>query len=442
MATVSLGLNETDDHSISNSVSTVSKRRKRRNGSLRLSKSSAPNPRLLNVWGTLQLNTNPVMQFPKVAAIPPSFIHHDKEQAELHSPNSLEGNLHSSMLKSIMKPNKLMDEEQLGKKTVSFKDEVSVRSNSLRSMQKAASTHVLAAHTNRNYRDSPVRSKLLNNDLFQRPTNKELEQFRTEPSELDMLCFEPEHSTPEDADHTLDSVCDSEKQLSQESQKGEEKSEELATDHGEAANQNFFYEVSDIFSDSKRSSGTKEAVETNEDCVSSDVQENDVDEIDQKIKTLKKKRKEIIKKQRQTSWFHGGLLGFIRSKTKYNPPSTPNEHTNTSSDIIQALMELEQNRDGTQSSTGEYSNGTTFSSNLDTPNSSRRLSIREFFKKRQRTPINTSASEPIASLFKNLQLQPLNLAPETRLSRSRSEEDISAFFNRAAETIAIHDRMP
>ncbi|KAG7873033.1 hypothetical protein KL938_005149 [Ogataea parapolymorpha] len=442
MATVSLGLDETDDHSISNSVSTVSRRRRRRNGSLRLSKKPAPKPKLLDVWGTLQLNTNPIVRFPKVTNIPLSFVHDDKEQIEPHNPGGPEGNLHSSMLKSIMKPNKLVDEEQLGKKTVSFKDEVSVRSNSLRSFQNTASAHVLAAHTNRNYRDSPVRSKLLNNNLFQRPTSKELEQFQTKPSNLDILCFEPEHSTPEDADRTLDSVCDSEKQLTQESQKEEEKSEEVITDPGETSRRSSFTDECDIVNDSKRFSNTKETMETNKDCDSSDVQKNDVDAIDQQIKTLKQKRKEIIKRQRQASWFHGGLLEFIKSKTKHSAPSTPSEHFDTSSDIVQAFMELEQNRDGTQSSTGEYSSGSTFSSDLETPNSSRRLSIREFFKKRQRTPIHTNASEPIASLFESLQLTPLHLAPEIRQSRSGSEEDINAILSRAAKTTAMQDRRP
>ncbi|KAG7886204.1 hypothetical protein KL936_005121 [Ogataea polymorpha] len=429
MATVSLGLNETDDHSISNSVSTVSRRRRRRNGSLRLSKKPAPKPDLLNVWGTLQLNTHPIVQFPKVTTIPLSFVHDDKEQVEPDNPGGPEGDLHSSMLKSIMKPNKLVDEEQLGKKTVSFKDEVSVRSSSLRSIHNTASTHILAAHTNRNYRDSPVRSKLLNNNLFQRPTSKELEQFQTEPSNLDILCFEPEHSTPEDADRTLDSVCDSEKQLSHESQKEEEKSEEMIPEPDKTSRSSSFTDVFDTVNESRRLSNTKEKVETNNDCDSSDVQKNDVDAIDQQIKTLKQKRKEIIKKQRHGSWFHGGLIEFIKTKTKHDAPSTPSETFDTSSDIVHAFMELEQNCNGTQSSTGEYSTGSTFSSDLETPNSSRRLSIGEFFKKRQRTPINTNASESIASLLESLQLTPLHLAPEVRHSHSGCEQDINTILS-------------
>ncbi|KAG7702475.1 hypothetical protein KL929_005311 [Ogataea haglerorum] len=437
MATSSLGLDDTDDHSISNSVSAVSKRRRRRNGSLRLSKNHAPKPKLLNVWGTLQLNTNPVLQIPKVTNIPLSFVHDDKEQLEPHNSGGPESNLHSSMLKSIMKPSRLVSEEQLGQKTVSFKDEVSVRSNSLGSIQKSASTHVLAAHTNRSYRDSPVRSKLLNNDLFQRPTSKELEQFRTEPSDLEILCFEPEHSTPEDADRTLDSVCDSNKELSQESRKEQEMSKELITDLGGASDQNSVNDVSDIFNHLKTLSGTKEATETNKNCITSDVQEKDVDELDQQIRSLKQKKREIIKRQRQASWFHGGLLGFIRSKNKDDPPSMPSAHTDTHSAIAQAFMESEENRDGTQSRTGEYSNGTICSSDLDTPNSSRRLSIREFFKKRQRTPTKTRASEPIESLLESLQLTPLHVAPESRKSRSESEEEINVFLSRAAGTVAM-----
>ncbi|KAH3661722.1 hypothetical protein OGAPHI_005900 [Ogataea philodendri] len=399
-----------DDASISNSISTISKRRRRRTGSLRLSKKPLSNPtQMFNVWGVLQVNdNNKVAEMKGLGEYEFMFGKDQEEKEQIANPDT---NMNSSILKSIMKPNKVVDEEQFRKKTVSFRDEISVRSNSLNSMNKATSIHVYPGNKKRNYRQWPVQTKLLNPGLFQRPTSKELAELKDESSELEGLCFEPDHNTPENVDHTLDTVFDA--------SSPEEIREAPQVDKLDELGKASFVgtKLSPLFESPKSTPGIQDAASPVETVIGESpkpqtpiTDDIDLHEIDEKIKTLKQKRKELVKKQRQNWWFHGGLFKPRKAKLSSHSPPASELETEQATEFNNTLTMLESlEAPEPETAPSEYSTLLSCSSDCDTTGSRQRLDLREFFKKKH-VSSRPQASDPGTSVLEDLRLTSLTLS--------------------------------